>query len=82
MNFDMPSRKNIHKMTDGYSFAFVSENIVEGNFQCTICLGKGKYAYVLKRNDGDEIKAGKDCLKHCGLVAPQGGSRRRVGENR
>ena len=61
--------ENIRRITDGYSFAFVTEETISGEFQC-ICGGHGKNAYVLKRDDGMVIKVGKDCLKYCGLELP------------
>jgi len=66
----MANMENIKKITDGYTFMFISEGIIEGEFEC-ICHGNGKNAYLLKRNDGLEIKVGKDCLKYCGLELPQ-----------
>ena len=63
----MPSQKNITASTSGYSFEFVSEQLTD-EFQCDICLGKGKKAYEVKRSDGEIMKVGEGCLrKYCRL---------------
>ena len=56
-------QESIDKYISGHDFELVSQKPVAGEFKCVICLGKGKNAYELKREDGEKIKVGKGCLK-------------------
>jgi len=60
-------------VTEGHDFYLIGLGSMPPgeHFNCKFCGGPGRHFVLLRRDDGIEVKVGRDCLKRVGLELPE-----------